>query len=134
MALHSPVEFVQIVDAYVGGWRKLSWMPERRANNLPGCTQHGSSGDNIVAQFPVNYRNEAQALGIDLDELYAALVTDGQLNPPEWNTLGRQVNVVWHVSYRRYIEFTSNSDTYLLLFYILGVWVDRPEKEVGLLR
>jgi len=31
MALHSPVEFAQIVDTYVGGWRKLSWMPECRA-------------------------------------------------------------------------------------------------------
>ena len=101
MALHSPVEFAQIVDTYVGGWRKLSWMPECRSNNLSGWTQGGSSGDNIVAQFAVNYHNEAPALGIDLDELYAALVTDGQLNPPEWNILGGQVNVVWHVGCRR---------------------------------
>jgi len=59
--------------------------------------QGGSSGDIIVTQFAVNYHNEAQALGIDLDELYAALVMDGQVNPPEWNTLGRQVNAYKYV-------------------------------------
>jgi len=53
----------------------------------------GSSADNIVAHFAVNYHNEAARLGINLDELYAALVADGDLNPPEWNTEGRQVNV-----------------------------------------
>ncbi len=41
MALHSPVEFAQIVDNYIDGWRKNGWMPECRANNLPGWTQGG---------------------------------------------------------------------------------------------
>jgi hypothetical protein len=85
-------------------------MPECRANNLPGWTQGGrsvivrysssnsdvhigSSADNIVGQFAVSYHNEASALGIDLQELYAAQVADGEVNPPEWNTLGRQINV-----------------------------------------
>lgn len=53
----------------------------------------GSSADNIVSHFAVNYHNEAQALGIDLNELYAALKADGEDNPFEWNTEGRQVNV-----------------------------------------
>ncbi|KAG6900776.1 hypothetical protein C0993_002200 [Termitomyces sp. T159_Od127] len=93
MALHSPVEYAQIVDSYIDGWRKNGWMPECRANNLPGWTQGGSSGDIIVSHFAVNYHNEAQRLGIDLNELYSALLTDGDLNPPEWNIEGRQVNV-----------------------------------------
>lgn len=93
MALHSPVEFAQIVDNYIDGWRKNGWMPECRANNLPGWTQGGSSADNIVSHFAVYYHNEAARLGIDLNELYSALVTDGEVNPPEWNTQGRQVNV-----------------------------------------
>ena len=42
MSLHSPVEFAQIVDSYIDGWRKNGWMPECRANNLPGWTQGGS--------------------------------------------------------------------------------------------
>ena len=43
MSLHSPVEFAQIVDSYIDGWRKLGWMPECRANNLPGWTQGGKT-------------------------------------------------------------------------------------------
>ena len=93
MGLHSPVEFAQIVDNYIDGWRKNGWMPECRSNNLPGWTQGGSSGDVIVAHFAANYHNEAAQLGIDLNELYAAAVTDAEMNPPEWNTEGRQVNV-----------------------------------------
>ncbi|KIK09775.1 glycoside hydrolase family 92 protein [Laccaria amethystina LaAM-08-1] len=99
MALHSPVEFAQIVDNYIDGWRKNGWMPECRANNLPGWTQGGSSADNIVSHFAVNYHNEAKQLEIDLDELYAALVTDGEVNPPEWNIEGRQVNVYKQYGY-----------------------------------
>ena len=53
----------------------------------------GSSGDIIVSHFAVNYHNEAQQLGIDLNELYSALLTDGEVNPPEWDIEGRQVNV-----------------------------------------
>ncbi|KAH9484970.1 putative secreted glycosidase [Psilocybe cubensis] len=93
MALHSPVEFAQIVDNYIDGWRKNGWMPECRANNLPGWTQGGSSADNIVSHFAINYHNEATQLGIDLNELYAAMVTDAEVNPPEWNIEGRQSNV-----------------------------------------
>ncbi|KAF4599324.1 hypothetical protein EYR40_006416 [Pleurotus pulmonarius] len=93
MSLHSPVEFAQIVESYIDGWRKNGWMPECRANNLPGWTQGGSSADNIVSHFAVNYHNEAPTLGVNLEELYSALLADGDLNPPEWNTEGRQVNV-----------------------------------------
>ncbi|KAG6919383.1 hypothetical protein DXG01_006932 [Tephrocybe rancida] len=99
LALHSPVEFAQIVDSYIDGWRKNGWMPECRANNLPGWTQGGSSADNIVSHFAVTYHNEAQKLGIDLNELYSALLTDGDLNPPEWNIQGRQVNVYKQFGY-----------------------------------
>lgn len=93
LALHSPVEYAQMVDSYIDGWRKRGWMPECRANNLPGWTQGGSSADNIVSHFAMYYHNEAADLGVDLDELYAALLADGDLNPPEWNIDGRQVNV-----------------------------------------
>ncbi|KAL9711479.1 hypothetical protein Ac2012v2_004550 [Leucoagaricus gongylophorus] len=99
MSLHSPVEFAQIVDSYIDGWRKLGWMPECRANNLPGWTQGGSSADNIVSHFAVHYHNEASRLGIDIDELYSALLADGELNPPEWNTMGRQINVYKQFGY-----------------------------------
>lgn len=89
-------------------------MPDCRANNLPGWTQggmynqlsitaglstilSGSSPDNIVSHFAVSYHNEAARLGINLDDLYSALLADGELNPPEWSTTGRQVNVYKYV-------------------------------------
>lgn len=97
MALHSPAEYAQILDSYIDGWRKDGWMPECRANNLPGWTQGGSSADIIAAHFAVTYHNEAAKLGIDLNEMYSAMLANGDINPPEWNTLGRQVNV-----YRQY--------------------------------
>lgn len=58
----------------------------------------GSDGDNIVSQFAVSYHNEAAELGVNLDDLYAALTTDAEVNPPEWNIHGRQVNVYKCVS------------------------------------
>jgi hypothetical protein len=42
MTLHSPDVYAQIVDSYIDGYRKRGWMPECRANNLPGWTQGGS--------------------------------------------------------------------------------------------
>ena len=53
----------------------------------------GSSGDSIVSHFAVNYYNEARQLGIDLNELYSALVKDGEVTPPDFDTEGRQVDV-----------------------------------------
>jgi putative alpha-1,2-mannosidase len=41
MALHSPEVYAQIVDSYIDGYRKRGWMPDCRANNLPGWTQGG---------------------------------------------------------------------------------------------
>ena len=93
MALHSPTDFADIVNNYIDGWRQTGWMPECRSNNLPGWTQGGSDGDNIVSHFAVIYHNEAAELGVNLDDLYSALVTDAEVNPPEWNIHGRQVNV-----------------------------------------
>lgn len=63
----------------------------------PSDAEPGSSADNIVSHFAVNYHNEAQALGVDLNELYAALKADGEDNPPEWDIEGRQVNVYQYV-------------------------------------
>lgn len=39
LSLSSPREFAQIADAYVDGWRKEGWIPECRANLVPGYTQ-----------------------------------------------------------------------------------------------
>ncbi|KAI0916410.1 hypothetical protein AcW1_008859 [Taiwanofungus camphoratus] len=99
MALHSPVEFAQIVDSYIDSYLKRGWMPDCRANNLPGWTQGGSSGDVIVGHFAMTYHNEASALGIDLEQLYAAMLVDGEVTPPEWNIQGRQIDVYQQYGY-----------------------------------
>ncbi|TFK19310.1 glycosyl hydrolase [Coprinopsis marcescibilis] len=109
LSLHSPVEYAQIVDTYIDGWRKHGWMPECRANNLQGWTQGGTSADNIVGHFAVHYYNEAQRLGIDLQELYQAMVTDAEVNPPEWNIQGRQVNVYKQYGYVPFAVLDTSS-------------------------
>ncbi len=48
MTLHSPMDFADIVDNYVDGWRKTGWMPECRSNNLPGWTQGGEETDSTT--------------------------------------------------------------------------------------
>ncbi|KAF5380259.1 hypothetical protein D9757_008192 [Collybiopsis confluens] len=99
MALQHPQDYAQIVENYIDGWRKLGWMPECRANNLPGYTQGGSSGDVIVGHFAINYHNEAAALGVNLNDLYSAMLADGELNPFEWDIQGRQVNLYKEFGY-----------------------------------
>ncbi|EJD03194.1 glycoside hydrolase family 92 protein [Fomitiporia mediterranea MF3/22] len=109
MALHSPADFAEIVENYIDGWRKTGWMPECRSNNVPGYTQGGSDGDNIVSHFAITYHNEAAQLGVDINELYSALKTDAEVNPPEWNIHGRQVNVYKQYGYVPYAVFDPAS-------------------------
>ena len=52
----------------------------------------GSSADPIVGQFAVTYHDEAAALGIDLNDLYSAMLADGQNTPPDWDIEGRQAD------------------------------------------
>lgn len=54
----------------------------------------------IVGHFAMLYHNEAEELGIDLEQLYAAMVQDSRINPPEWNIYGRQSNVYKYVRSR----------------------------------
>lgn len=141
MALHSPAEFAEIVDNYIDGWRKLGWMPECRANNLPGWTQGGSSADVIVGHFAMTYHDKAAALGIDLEELYSAMLADAEDNPPEWNTLGRQVDVYKSVSpyesglfVLTILVVLGDSDTFRSEYWIPRALVARPARAVALLR
>ncbi|KAF8502129.1 glycoside hydrolase family 92 protein [Russula emetica] len=109
MALHSPETYAQIVDNYIDAYRKRGWMPDCRANNLPGWTQGGSSGDVIIGHFAINYHNEAHALGIDLAELYDAQIADAEVNPPEWDIQGRQSNVYNKYGYIPYGALDTSS-------------------------
>ncbi|KAI0298528.1 glycoside hydrolase family 92 protein [Russula brevipes] len=109
MALHSPEVYAQIVDSYIDAYRKRGWMPDCRANNLPGWTQGGSSADVIVGHFAIHYHNEATMLRINLEELYAAQLRDAEVTPPEWDIEGRQAAVYNHYGYVPYGALDTSS-------------------------
>ncbi|KAI0687903.1 glycoside hydrolase family 92 protein [Cytidiella melzeri] len=109
MSLTSPVEFSQIVDSYIDAWRVHGWMPECRANHVRGWTQGGSSADPIVGQFAVAYHEQAAALGIDLDDLYSAMLADGNLTPPNWDIEGRQADAYIQYGYVPASALVTNS-------------------------
>ncbi|KAH9821224.1 glycoside hydrolase family 92 protein [Melampsora americana] len=102
MNLHSPVESAQIAENYIDGWRKNGVIPECRANNLPGWTQGGSDGTNILADFALKYSRQAASLGVDLQEMYTALVSDAEQTPATWDVGGRQIGVYKQYQYIPY--------------------------------
>ena len=93
-----------------------------------------------MSHFAVNYHNEATRLGINLNELYSALLADGELNPPEWNTAGRQINVYKFVvsPLHNGLEVTwlalGNSDMFPSPFWMSLAPDDRREKAAELLK
>jgi predicted alpha-1,2-mannosidase len=91
LSLTSPAEYGQIVQTYIDGWRKQGFIPECRANNVPGFTQGGSDGTNVLADFAVKYRNALH--GVDLNELYDALYNDATTDVIDWSSGGRQIGV-----------------------------------------
>lgn len=50
----------------------------------------GSSGDVIVGHFAMTYHEQAAALGIDLDDLFSAMLADGNNTPLDWDIEGRE--------------------------------------------
>ncbi|THH00763.1 hypothetical protein EW026_g1813 [Hermanssonia centrifuga] len=109
MSLHSPVEFSQIVDSYIDAFRVRGWMPECRANHLPGYTQGGSSGDVIVGHFAMTYHDEAAQLGIDLEELYSAMLADANNTPPNWDIEGREADAYNQFGYVPFSALVTSS-------------------------
>ncbi|EGG07512.1 family 92 glycoside hydrolase, partial [Melampsora larici-populina 98AG31] len=93
MNLHSPRESAQLVEGYIDGWRKTGVIPECRSNNLPGYSQGGAHGLNIMADFALKYHKQAADLGVDLHEMYTAMISDAENTPDNWDFGGRQVNV-----------------------------------------
>lgn len=91
LSLTSPLDYAQIIDSYIDSWRKMGFLVECRANNVPGLTQGGSDGTNVLADFAVKYRNAP--LGVNLEELYQALRNDATDEIPEWDSGGRQIGV-----------------------------------------
>ncbi|CAN8105823.1 unnamed protein product [Discula destructiva] len=110
LSLSSPREFAQISDAYVDGWRKEGWIPECRANLVPGYTQGGSHGVMIIADFVVKYQKEAEQLGFNLDDAYSAIFKDAFVTPEQWLTHGRQVGAYQEYQYVPFAVFDTYSN------------------------
>ncbi|KAJ7750399.1 glycosyl hydrolase family 92-domain-containing protein [Mycena maculata] len=113
LSILDPVEWAQIINAYVDGWRHTGYIPECRAETQPGYVQGGDDGMVPVGDFAVKYGSRASELGVPIDDLYQALVDTAENTPPDWYTIGRQ-NTAWK---------TFN--------YIPTNWVD-PSGSVGL--
>lgn len=109
LSLHSPSDYAEIVENYIDGWRETGWIPECRANNLPGLTQGGSDGTNVLADFAVKDRAIAQRLGVDLNEMCSALLKGDFQTPPEWDSFGRQIGVYEKYSYIPFAVFDTHS-------------------------
>ncbi|KAJ8487577.1 hypothetical protein ONZ45_g14281 [Pleurotus djamor] len=94
LSLTSPLEWSQIVNTYVDGWRHTGFLPECRANTKAGYVQGGSDGMPIVGDFAVKYAAQAASLGVPTDDLYQALKETAENTPPDWYRVGRQ-NTAW---------------------------------------
>ncbi|GAC93965.1 glycosyl hydrolase [Pseudozyma hubeiensis SY62] len=90
LSLSSPVEFAQIVETYIDGWRKEGWLPECRANQVKGYVQGANNGVPVLADFAVKYAKAAASLGVNTDELYQAMQHDLDVPSPQWEYEGRQ--------------------------------------------
>ncbi|KAJ1030622.1 hypothetical protein NDA18_001862 [Ustilago nuda] len=90
LSLSSPVEFAQIVETYIDGWRKEGWLPECRANQVKGFVQGANNGVPVLADFAVKYAKAASSLGVNTDELYEAMRHDLDVPSPQWEYEGRQ--------------------------------------------
>lgn len=92
LSLTSAQDYADITRSYTDGWRKAGFIPECRANNVPGYTQGGSDGTNVLADFAVKYRYAR--MGVNFDDLYAALKHDATFDSKTFNDGGgRQIAV-----------------------------------------
>ncbi|KAL1948229.1 hypothetical protein VTO73DRAFT_12304 [Trametes versicolor] len=93
MALHDPATFARIVRGMINIQQHEGWLPECRGATAKHYIQGGSNGDPILAEFFVKFHEHAKDLSVPADALYSALLADAELQPPNWDLQGRQVNI-----------------------------------------
>ncbi|EPQ50744.1 hypothetical protein GLOTRDRAFT_81814 [Gloeophyllum trabeum ATCC 11539] len=92
-ALHAPVDFARIVRGFINIQQHEGWLPECRGATQKQYIQGGSNGDPILGEFFVKYYKQAAALNVSATDLYNALLADAEIQPPNWDLEGRQVNI-----------------------------------------
>ncbi|THU97168.1 glycoside hydrolase family 92 protein [Dendrothele bispora CBS 962.96] len=93
MSMHDPVNFARIVRGMIDIQKNEGWLPECREMGQKSFVQGGSHGDPILAEFFIKYQNQAEDLGVSVDDLYAALIADAEDTPKNWNIQGRQADI-----------------------------------------
>ncbi|CUA70386.1 putative glycosidase Rv0584 [Rhizoctonia solani] len=92
-AMTDPRTFAQIVEAQIDIWRNEGWLPECRGATVQHYIQGGSNADPILAEYYVKWGSRSSELGVSVDDLYSALVTNAEKQPENWNLQGRQTEV-----------------------------------------
>ncbi|KAG8753287.1 hypothetical protein FRC12_011599 [Ceratobasidium sp. 428] len=92
-AMTDPRSFAQIVEAQIDIWRNEGWLPECRGATVQHYIQGSSNADPILAEFLIKWGSRAAELGVTVDDLYAALITDAEKQSDNWNLQGRQAEV-----------------------------------------
>ncbi|KAF9044979.1 glycoside hydrolase family 92 protein [Panaeolus papilionaceus] len=99
MAMHDPITFSRVVRGMIDIQKHEGWLPECRGATAQHFIQGGSNGDPILGEFYVKFASHAKALGVSPEDLYTALLADAELQPPNWNLQGRQVNLWKQLGY-----------------------------------
>ncbi|KAH8104834.1 glycoside hydrolase family 92 protein [Cristinia sonorae] len=99
MSLHDPENFARIVRGMINIQQHEGWLPECRGATAQHYIQGGSNADPILAEFFVKFHQQAKALHVDANALYNALVTDAEKQPPNFNLMGRQANILNKIGY-----------------------------------
>lgn len=111
LSLTSAYDYADIVENYVDAWRVNGWVPECRANNVPGLTQSGSHGVMVIGDYLAKY-GDAVKKGLlpgNIKDAYDAVYKDAYVTPEDWNSYGRQVGVYAQYGYVPFGVFDTYS-------------------------
>ncbi|KAK0521759.1 hypothetical protein OC834_006542 [Tilletia horrida] len=107
LSLTSPQDFADITNTYIDGASQTGFIPECRANLVPGLTQGGSDGLNVVAEYLVKYGTSE--LAFSKEHILAQLKKESYVTPEEWDSYGRQIGVYMQYGYVPFGVFDTSS-------------------------
>ncbi|EPS96935.1 hypothetical protein FOMPIDRAFT_62080 [Fomitopsis schrenkii] len=93
LSLHDPLNFARIVRGMINIQQHEGWLPECRGALTQQYVQGGSNGDPILGEFLVKYYEYASDLNVSSTDLYTALLADAEVQPSNWDLVGRQANI-----------------------------------------
>ncbi|KAK0560031.1 hypothetical protein OC861_006435 [Tilletia horrida] len=107
LSLTSPQDYADIVNNYIDGASQTGFVPECRANMVPGLTQGGADGLNVIADYIVKYG--ISSLAFTKEQILAQLTKESYVTPKEWNSYGRQIGVYMKYGYIPFGVFDTES-------------------------